>query len=315
MSISIWIGSQYQLPVHAPLHPVSLIQFSSVQSLSCIWLFATPWTAAWQASLSITNSRSPLKPMSIELVMPSNHLILCHSLLLLLSIFPSIRVFSSESALLMRWPKYWSFSFSISPSNEHLGLISFRIEWLDLLAVQGTLKSLLQHHSSKASILQCSAFLIVQLSHPYMTTGKTIALSRQTFVHKVMSLLFNMVSRLVITLLPRSMPFNFMAAVTICSDFGAQKNKVNHCFHCFPIYLPWSDGTRCHDLSFSECWALSQLFQLSSFNFIKRLFSSSSLSAIRVVSSAYLRLLIFLPEILIPACASSSPVFLMMYSA
>jgi len=146
--------------------------------------------AACQASLSITNSRSLPKPMSIELVMPSNHLILCHPLLPP-SIFPSIRVFSNESALRIRWPKYWSFSFNISPSNEHPGLISFRMDWLDLLAVQGTLKSLLQHHSSKASILWCSAFFIVQLSHPYMTTGKTIALTRQTFVGKVMSLLLN----------------------------------------------------------------------------------------------------------------------------
>ena len=142
--------------------------------------------------------------MSIELVMPSNHLILCYPLLLPPSIFPSIRVFSNESALLMRWPKYWSFSFNISPSNEHSGLISFRMDWLGLLAVQGTLKSLLQHHSSKASILQHSAFFIVHLSHPYMTTGKTIALTRQTFAGKVMSLLFNMLSRLVITFLPRS---------------------------------------------------------------------------------------------------------------
>ena len=142
--------------------------------------------------------------MSIVSVMPSNHLILCHPLLLLPSIFPSIRVFSNESALRIRWPKYWSFSFSISPSNEHLGQISLRMDWLDLLAVQGTLKSLLQHHSSKASVLQCSAFFIVQLSHPYMTTGKTIALTRQMFVDKVMSLLFNMLSRLIITFLPRS---------------------------------------------------------------------------------------------------------------
>ena len=142
--------------------------------------------------------------MSIESVMPSNHLVLCHPLLLLPSIFPSIRVFSNDSAVCMRWPKYWSFSFSISPSNEHLGLISFRMDWVDLLAVQGTLKSLLQHHSSKASILQHSAFLTVQLSHPYMTTGKTIALTRRTFVGKVMSLLFNMLSRLVRTFLPRS---------------------------------------------------------------------------------------------------------------
>ena len=178
--------------------------FSSVQSLSCVRLFATPWTAAGQASLSITNSRSSPKLMSIELVMPSSHLILCHPLFLLPPIPPSIRVFSNESTLCIRWPKYWSFSFSISPSKEHPGLISFRMEWLDLLAVQGTLKSLLQHHSSKASILQHSAFFTIQLSHPYVTTGKTIALTRWTFVGKVMSLLFNMLSRLVITFLPRS---------------------------------------------------------------------------------------------------------------
>ena len=160
--------------------------------------------AAHQASLSITNSQSPPKPMSIELVMPSNHLILCRPLLLLPSIFPSIRVFSNESVLHIRWSKYWSFSFNISPSNEHPGLISFRMDWLDLLAVQGTLKSLLQHHSSKASILRCSAFFLVQLSHPYMTTGKTRALTRRTFVGKVMSLLFHMLSKLVIAFLPRS---------------------------------------------------------------------------------------------------------------
>ena len=173
--------------------------------------------------------------MSIESVITSNHIILCPLLLLLPSVFPRIRVFSNESALCIRWPKYWNFSFNISPSKEQSGLISFRMNWLDLLAVQGTLKSLLHHHSSKASILQCSAFFIVQLSHPYMITGKTIALRRWTFVGKVMSLLFNMLSRLVITFLPRSKPFNFMAAITICSDFGAQKNKV---LHCFPIYLP-----------------------------------------------------------------------------
>ena len=170
----------------------SQLHFSSVQSLSRVRLFATPWTTARQASLSITNSQNLLKLMSIESVMPSNHLILCHPLLLSPSVFPSIRVFSNESALRIRWPKYWSCSFNISPSNEHSGLISFRMDWLDLLAVQGTLKSLLQHCSSKASILQCSAFFIVQLSHPYMTTGKTIALMRWTFVDKVMSLLFNM---------------------------------------------------------------------------------------------------------------------------
>ena len=167
-------------------------------------LFATPWTTARQASLSITNSQSLLKLMSIELVMTSNHLILCRVLLLLPSIFPSIRVFSNESALHIRWPKYWSFSFSISPSNEHPGLISFRMDWLDLLAVQGILESLLQHYSSKASILWHSAFFIDQISHPYMTTGKTTALTRRTFVSKVMSLLFNMLSRLVITFFPRS---------------------------------------------------------------------------------------------------------------
>ena len=159
-----------------------LVQFSSLRCLSRVWLFATPWTAARQASLSITNSRSPLKPMSIVSVMPSSYLILCRPFLLLPSIFPSIRVFSDESALHIRGPKYWSFGFNISPSNEHPGLISFRMDWLDLLADQGTLKSLLQHHSSKASILRCSAFFIVQLSHPYITTGKAIALTRWTFV-------------------------------------------------------------------------------------------------------------------------------------
>ena len=158
----------------------SHIQFSSVQSLSCVQLFSTPWIAAHQASLSITNSWSSLRVMSIESVMPSSHLILCHPLLLLPPVPPSIRVFSNESTLHIRWLKYWSFSFSIIPSKEIPGLISFRMDWLDLLAAQGTLKSLLQHHSSKASILQCSAFFTVQLSHPYMTTGKTIALTRQT---------------------------------------------------------------------------------------------------------------------------------------
>ena len=165
--------------------------------LSRVRLFVTPWTAVHQASLSITNFQSPPKPMSTESVMPSNHFILCRPLLLLPSIFPSIRVFANESALLMRWPKYSSFSFNISPSNEHPGLISFRMDWLDLCAVQGTLKSLLQDHSSKALILQHWAFSIVQLSHPYMTTGKTTALTRWTFVDKVTSLLLNMLSRLV----------------------------------------------------------------------------------------------------------------------
>ena len=169
---------------------VPLLNNSSVQSLSRVWLSVTPWTAACQATLSITNCQSLPKPMSVELVLPSNHLILCHPLLLLPSIFPSIRVFSNESALRIKWQKYWSFSFNISHSNEHSGLISFRMGWLDRLAVQGTLKSLLQHHSSKASILQHSASFIVQLSYPHVTTERTIALTRWTFVGKVMSLLF-----------------------------------------------------------------------------------------------------------------------------
>ena len=176
--------------------------FSSVQSLSRVWLFATPWTASRQASVSITSSWSLFKLMSIKLVMPSNHLILCHLLLLPPSILPSIRVFSKESVLCITWPRYWSFSFNISPSNEYSGLISFRMDWLDLLAVQGTLKSLLQHHSSKASILKCLAFFISN-SHIHMTTRKTIALTRQTFIGKVMSLFFNMLSRFVIAFLPR----------------------------------------------------------------------------------------------------------------
>ena len=178
-------------------------QFNSVQSLSCVQLFATPWTAACQASLSIANSQCLLKLICIESVIPSRHLIL-YRLLLPPSIFRSIRVFSNKSVLFIRWPKYWSFSFNISPSNEYSGLISFRMKWLVLLPVQGTLKSLLQHHSSKESILQYSAFFIVQFSHPYMTTGKTIVLTRWNLVGKVLSLLFNMLSRLVITSLARS---------------------------------------------------------------------------------------------------------------
>ena len=184
--------------------PLSTV-FSSVQfSCSVMSDALQPWTAARQASLSITNSQNLLKFMSIKSVMTSNHLILCRSLLLLPSIFPRIRVFSNESALHIRWPKNWSFSFNISPSNDHPGLISFKMDWLDLFAVQGTLKSLLQHHNSKASILRHSAFFIVQLSHPYMISGKSTALTRQTFVGKVMSLLFNMLSRFVIAFLPRS---------------------------------------------------------------------------------------------------------------
>ena len=219
---------------------------SSIPLLSCVQLFAAPWIF-----LTITNSQSLLKFM-LESVMPSNHLILfCHPLLLLPPIPSSIRVFSNDSTLGMRWPKYWSFSFSIIPSKEIPGLISFRMDWLDFLAVQGTLKSLLQHHSSKASILWCSALFIVQLSHPYMTTGKTIALIRRIFVGKVMSLLLNMLSSLVITFLPRSkhLLISWLQSPSAVI-LEPPKNKVSHCFHCFPIYLPRNDGTRCHNLSF-----------------------------------------------------------------
>ena len=183
--------------------------------------------------------------------MQSNHLIFCHPHLLPPSILPSIRVFSNESVLCIKRPRYWSFSFTISPSNECTGLISFRINWLDHLAVQGTLKSILQHHSSKTSILQHSAFFIVQLSHPYMTTGKTIALTRWTVADKIMFLLFNMLSRLVIAFLPRSkcllISWLHSPSAVILEP---PQNKVCHCFHCFPLYLPWSDGNGCHDLSF-----------------------------------------------------------------
>ena len=188
--------------------------------------------------------------MSIVPVIPSCHLILCRPLLLLPSIFLSIRVFLNESALRMRWPKCWSFSFNISPSDGHSGLISFRMDWLDLLAVQGTLKSLLQHHSLKASILWCLAFFIVQLSHPYMTTGKTIALTRWTFVGKVMSLVFNMLSRLVITFLPRSKGL-LISWLQSPSAVILEPQKIKSaCFHCFSIYFLWSDRIACHDLSF-----------------------------------------------------------------
>ena len=226
------------------------------------------------------------------------------------SIFPSIRVFSNESALCFRCPEYWSFSFNISPSNEHPGLISFRIDWLDLLAVQGTLKSLLQHHTSKVSILHHLVFLIVYLSHPCMTTGKTIALTKQTFVDKVISLLFNMVPRLVTTFLPR----NKHLFISWLQWFWTPPKKKSA-----TVSTVWP--SICHEVMGPDVmilifWILSlkPTFSLSSFIFIKRLFSSSSVSAIRVVSSAYLRLLIFLPAILIPACPSSSPVFLMMCS-
>ena len=195
---------QNHFPILLILLCICIYQFSSVQSLSHVRLFVTPRTAARQASLSITNSQSLLKLMAIQSVMPSNHLILCRPLLLLPSIFPSIGVSSNESALCIRWPKYWSFSFNLSPSSEHPGLSSFRMDWLDCLVVQGTLKSLLQHHNSRTSILWHSAFFIVQLSHPYMSTGKTIASTRWAFVGKVMSLFFNILSRFFLAFLPRS---------------------------------------------------------------------------------------------------------------
>ena len=198
--------------------------------------------------------------------MPSSHLILCRPLLLLPPIPPSIRVFSNESTLRMRWPKYWSFSFSIIPSKEIPGLISFRMDWLDLLAVQGTLKSLLQHHSSEASILQCSAFFTVQLSHPYMTTGKTIALARRTFVGKVMSLLLNMLSKLVITLLPRSK--RLLISWLQSPSAVILEPPTQKVWHCFPIYLPWSDGTGCHDLRFLNVrWGLMSIFHILLLNY------------------------------------------------
>ena len=244
-----------------------------------------------------------------------NHLIHCCLLLLLSSIFPSIRVFSKESALPIRWPKYWSFSFSISPSNEYSGLISSRIDWLDLRVVQGTLKSLLHHHSTKASVLQGSAFFMAQLSYPYTTTGKTIALTRWTFVGKVMSLLFIMLSRLVTAFLPRSKRL-LISWLQSPSTVILETKKIKS------VTVSIVSPSICHEVREQDAtilvfWMLSfkPTFSLSSFTFIKRLFNSSLLSAIRVVSSAYLRLLIFLPAILIPACASSSPAFHMMYSS
>ena len=284
---------------------ISSVQFSSVAQ-SCPTL-CDPINRSTPGFPVHLNSRSSLRLTSIESVMPSSHLILCRPLLLLPPIPPSIRVFSNESILRMRWPKYWSFSFSISPSNEHPGRISFRMDWLDLLVVQGTHKSL-QHHSSKASIVRCSAFFIVQLSHPYMTTGKTTALTRWTFVGKVMCLLFNMLSRLVITFIPRSKHFLISwlqspSAVIL----EPQKEKSDTVSTVSPSISHEVMGPDAVILVF---WMLTfQPTYHSSFTFIKRIFNSSSLSAIRVVSSVYLRLLIFLPASLIPHCASSSPAF------
>ena len=252
------------------------IQFSSVQLLSRVQLFATPWIAARQASLSITNSRSLPKPMPIESVMPSSHLILCRPLLLLPPIPPSIRVFSNESTLHMRWPTYWSFSFTISPSNEHSGLFSFRMDWLDLLVVQETLKSLLQYHSLKVTIFWHSAFFPVQISHPYMTTGKTISLTRGTFVGKVMSLLFNMLSRLVITFLPRTKRL-LISWLQSPSAVILEPPKIKS------DTVSTVSPSICHEVMGPDAmilvfWMLSfkPTFSLSSFTFIKRLFGSSS---------------------------------------
>ena len=288
--------------------------FCFLVTQSCL-ILVTPWTAARQASLSIINSQSLLKLMSIMAVMPSNHLILCWPLLLLPSIFSSIRVFSNESALHIRWPKYWGFSFSISPSNEYSGLISFRTDWFDLLAVQGTLKSLLQHHSSKSPVLWFSAFFIVQFSHPYMTAGETIALTRQTFVDKVMSLLFNMLYRLVIAFLPRRKCL-LISWLQWPSAVILESKKIKS------VSVSIVSPTICHEVMGPDAmilafWMLSFIpaFSLSSFTFIKMLFSSSLLSAIRLLSSAYLTLLILLLAILILACVSSSLAFVMVYSA
>ena len=265
-------------------------------SVTQSWLFVNPWAAAHQASRSFTTSRSFLKLMSIESVMSSNRLVLCHPLYLLPSFFPSIRLFSNESVLCIRWPKYWSFSFRISPSNEYSGLISFRINWFDLLIVQGALKSLLQLHSWKASAFWHSTFFVVHLSHPYMITRKTIALTRWTFDGKVMSLLFNMLSRFVIAFLPRSKCL-LISWLQSLSAVILEPQKIKS------ITMSIVSPSICHEVMRPDAmifnfWMLSfkPTFSLSSLTFIKRLFSSSLLYAIRVVSSAYLRLLVFHPD-------------------
>ena len=269
-----------------------------------VQFFVTPWTAAWQASLSFTSSWGLLKLVSTDSVMPSNHLIFC--LLLLPSIFPSIRIFSNESVLHIKWLKYWCFSFSISTSNEYAGLIFLRFDWFDLLAVQGTVKSLLQHHCSKASIRQCSAFFMVQISYSYMTTGKTIALIILTFVSKLIALLFNMLSRFVIDFLPRSKHL-LISWLQLPSTVILEPKKMKF------VTVSLIFASICHemmgqDLMIFIFWVLNlkPAFSLYSFTFNKGLFNFSLFSAIRVLSSAYLRLLLFLPVILIPACASSS---------
>ena len=282
--------------------PINLSSVSSVQSVMSDSLWPHGLQHARLPCPSPTpGAYSNSCPLS-QWCHPTN-LILCHPLLLSLSILPSIRVFSNESALCIRWPKYWSFSFSISPSNEYSGLISFRIDWLDLLAIQGTLESLLQHYSSKASILRRSGFFIVQLSHPYMTTGKTTALTRWTFVGKVMSLLFNMLSRSDIAFLPRSKHL-------LISWLQSPSAVILEPKYIKSLTVSTVSPSICHEVMGPDAMILAfwmlifkPTFSLSSFTFIKRLFSSL-LSAIRVVSLAYLRLLICLPAILILACAS-----------
>ena len=276
-----------------------MFQFSSVQLLSHVRLVATPWITARQASLSITNSQSSLTLTSIKSVTPSSYLILCHPLLLL----PPTR-----------WPKYWSFSFSIIPSKEIPGLISFRMDWLDLLAVQGTLKSLLQHHNSKASILRCSAHFKAQLSHSYVTTGKSIALTIWIFVRKVMSLLLNTVSRFVIVFLPKNKHI-LSSLLQLLSSVLLEFKKIKS------VTASTFSPSLCHEVMGPDAMILGFLmlifkpaFSLSSFTLIKRFFSSSSLAAIKVSWSAYVRLLMF-PQILIKAWDSSSLAFHMMYSA
>ena len=303
---------KYQNYVSKHLYTLILVSGSSVAQ-SCPTL-CNPMACS-VASFPVHHQLLELAQIHVHWVGDAhNHLILCCPLLLLPLIFPSIRIFSSESVISITWPKYWCFSFSISPSNEYSGLISFRMDWLDLLAVQGTLKNLLQSHSSKASILQSSAFFTVQLSHPHMTTGKTIALTRQIFVGKVMSLFLNTLSRLVITFLPRIKRL-LISWLQSPSAVILEPKKIK--FLTVSIVSP----SICHevmgpDVMIFVCWMLSfkPAFSLSCFTIIKRLFSSSSLSAIWVVSSSYLRLSIYLLEILIPACASSSLALHMMYS-
>ena len=270
-------------PLQSTLNTIAKVV---VQSLSCVQLFVTPWTAEQTEHARLLCP--PLSPavysyLRPESVMLCNHLILCHPLPLLLSVSPSIRVFSNESVLRVRWPKYWSFSFNISPSNDHSRLISFRMDWLDLLAIQGTLKSLLQQHSSKAPNFWCSAFLMVQLSHPYMTTGKTIALTIRTFVGKVTSLLFNTLSRFVLAFLPRSRCLNFTAAATVLSDFEPQENKVCHCFHSFPPSICQEVmGPDAKIFAFGLL-SFKPVFSLLSFTVTNSLFSSSSFSFITMI--------------------------------